>query len=110
MKHKYGNFTTSQISLTKKIIRKQIFFLLLCVDPKTKNNYKHIDVNDAFKGLLCKLGGLNSILGEPQELVDVISLLEEALRKYNEPDFNFKTYRSLVLNAGSIVDVIKEVD
>ena len=110
MKHKYGNFTTTQISSTKKLLRKQIFFLLLCADPKTKDDYKHINLNDAFKGLLYKLNGLNSILGEPQELVDVISLLEEALIQYNESKFDFQIYRKLILNAGSIVDIIKEVD
>ena len=110
MRHKYGNFTTSQILLTKKSIRKQIFFLLLCADPKTKNDYEHVNLNEAFKGLLYKLDGLNSVLGEPQELVDVISLLEEALIKYNEPKFNFQTYRLLILSAGSLIDTMNEVD
>lgn len=110
MKHKYGSFTKLQMLLTKESIRKQIFFLLLCADPKTKDNYKHIDVNDAFKGLLYKLDGLNSVLGEPRELVDTISLLEEALIKYNEPEFNFRVYRRLILNAGSLINDIKEVD
>ena len=110
MKYKYGNFTEFQIASTKKSIRKQIFFLLLCADPKTKDNYRHIDVNDAFKGLLYKLDGLNSVLGEPQELVDAISLLEEALLQYNEPEFNFKIYRRLILSSGSSIDAIKEVD
>lgn len=110
MKHKYGNFTETQMLLTKKSIRKQIFFLLLCADPKTKNDYAHVDVGEAFEGLLYKLDGLNSVLGEPQELVDTISLLEEALIKYNEPKFNFRTYRRLILNAGSLIDTIKEVD
>ena len=110
MKHKYGNFTETQMSLTKQLIRKQIFFLLLCADPKTKDNYAHVDVCEAFKGLLYKLDGLNSVLREPQELVETISLLEEALIKYNEPKFNFQTYRRLILNAGSIIDTIREVD
>ena len=110
MKHKYGNFTETQMLLTKKSIRKQIFFLLLCVDPETKDGYAHVNVSEAFKGLLYKLDGLNSVLGEPQELVDTISLLEEALIKYNEPKFNFRTYRRLILNAGSLIDAIKEVD
>lgn len=110
MRHKYGSFTESQISLTKKEIRKQIFFLLLCADPNTKDKYSYVNLNDAFTGLLCKLGGLNSILGEPQEIVDIISLLEEAFIKYNEPEFNFKIYRRLVLSAGSLVNLIREVD
>lgn len=110
MKHKYGNFTETQMLLTKKLIRKQIFFLLLCVDPETKDNYAHIDVGEAFKGLLYKLDGLNSVLGEPQELVDAIGLLEEAFIKYNEPKLNFRTYRRLILSAGSLIDAIREVD
>lgn len=110
MRHKYGNFTETQMVLTKKSIRKQIFFLLLCVDPKTKGDYAHVNVSEAFRGLLYKLDGLNSVLGEPQELVDTISLLEEALIKYNEPEFNFRTYRRLILNAGSLIDTIREVD
>ena len=110
MKHKYGNFTETQMLLTKRSVRKQIFFLLLCADPKTKNDYTHVDVGEAFKGLLYKLDGLNSVLGEPQELVDTISLLEEARIKYNEPKLNFKTYRRLILNAGSLIDAIKEVE
>ena len=109
MKHKYGEFTISQISLTKKKIRKQIFFLLLCADPKTKDEYGHINLHEAFEGLLYKLDGLNSILGEPQELVDIISLLEEAFIKYKEPQFDFKLYRKLILSAGSLTDDIKEV-
>lgn len=110
MKYKYGNFTESQIALTKKSIRKRIFFLLLCVDPKTKDRYEYVNVKDAFKGLLYKLDGLNSILGEPQELVDTISLLEEALIQHSKQEFDFRTYRRLILTAGSLVDTIKEVD
>ena len=110
MKHKYGNFTETQMTSTKKSIRKQIFFLLLCADPKTKDKYIHVDVSEAFKGLLYKLDGLNSILGEPQELVDTISLLEEALIKYEEPKFDFRIYRRLILSAGSLIDTIREVD
>lgn len=110
MKHKYGYFSSKQFSLTKKEIRKQIFFLLLCADPDTKGDYPYVDLCDAFYGLLRKLGGLNSILGEPKELVDIISLLEAALMEYNDCNFDFKKYRRLVLCAGALVNEIQEVD
>ena len=110
MRHKYGNFTKEQMLSAKNLIRKQIFFLLLCADPKTKDSYSHIDIKEAFTGLMHKLDGLNSILGEPRELVDAISLLEKALMKYNDPVFDFKTYRRLILSAGSSIEDIKEVD
>lgn len=108
-KHKYGEFEENQIEITKKAIRKQIFFLLLCVDPESDEDYSNIDVAAAFNGLLKKLGGLNSILFYPPELVRVISLLEAALIEYNNPDFQFSVYRKLVLDAGSEVKKIKEV-
>lgn len=107
--HKYGEFESSQISETKDKIRKQIYFLLLCVDPQTKDEYLNIDVNKAFDGLLRKISGLNSILFYPVEIVKVISLLEAALMEYNSPEFKFVNYRKLILDAGNEVLKIKEV-
>ena len=109
MKYKYGEYTDDQIKKTKESIRKQIFFLLLIVDPKTKQDYKNIDVNEAFDGFLSKLGGLNLLLGEPVELVEVMSLLQSAWAEYNDPQFSYNKYRKLVLSAGSEILKIKEV-
>ena len=78
MVHKYGKFSEYQISEIKQALRKQIFFLILYVDPDTKEEYSNVNVDNAFVHLLYKLGGLNSILCEPPELVTVISLLEAA--------------------------------
>ena len=105
MKHKYGYFSQRQIDLTKQSIRKSIFFLLLCADPNTKQEYQYINVN-----LLNRLGGLNKLLYEPSELVTIMSLLEQALSLYDEKDFNFKLYRKLLLDAGSEVLKIKGGD
>lgn len=109
MNHKYGEFSEKQIQSTKQSIRKQIFFLLLIVDPNTKDDYKNIDVNAAYDGFLSKLGGLNTLLREPPELVEVMSLLQSAWAEYNSPDFTFAKYRRLVLSAGSEIQKIKEV-
>lgn len=109
MKYKYGDFSSDQISKTKEYIRKRIFFLLLIVDPKEKNKYNHINVCDAFDIELREIGGLNSILQEPLELVKVISLLEAALIEYTSSNFSWTKYRKLVLDAGSEVNNIKEV-
>lgn len=109
MKHLYGEFTSDQISQTKKSLRGSIFFLLLCVDKKTADEYKDVDVKKCFKGLLLKLGGLNEVLMTPPELVTVISLLQAALMEYEKPKFEFQTYRKLILDAGAEVDKLKEV-
>ncbi len=109
MKHLYGEFTQNQIAQTKKSLRGSIFFLLLCVDCKTSHEYKDVDVNKCFKGLLLKIGGMNQLLMNQPELVTVMSLLQAAMNEYNDPEFDFKTYRKLILDAGAEVDKLKEV-
>ena len=105
---KYGSYSEDQLSATKQYIRKQIFYLLLYVDPETKEEYSNVNVNKAFQGLQYKLGGLNSILFEPPSLITVMSLLEAALLEYQKSDFNFNTYRKLVLDAGNEVKKIDD--
>ena len=109
MEHLYGEFTQNQIAQTKKSLRGSIFFLLLCVDPKTSAEYINIDVNKSFNGLLLKLGGMNELLMSQPELVTVMSLLQAALVEYNSPEFDFQTYRKLILDAGAEVLKLKEV-
>ena len=109
MQHLYGEFTNNQIEQAKKSLRGSIFFLLLCVDNKTAHEYKDVDINKCFKGLLLKLGGMNQLLMNPPELVTVMSLLQAAMIEYNSPEFEFKTYRKLILDAGAEVDKLKEV-
>lgn len=92
------------------LMRKDIFFLLLCVDPKTKQEYKEINVNKTFENIMFKISGLNQLLFCPPELVTILSLLEQAMVEYNNPDFEFRRYRKLILDAGSEVLKIKEVD
>lgn len=108
MKHLYGEFTQNQIVQTKKSLRGSIFFLLLCVDHKTSHEYQGVDVNKSFKGLLLRLGGLNHLLMEQPELITVMSLLQAAMDEYNSPEFDFQTYRKLILDAGAEVEKLKE--
>lgn len=106
MHYKYGELSDNQIANTKKSMRKQIFFLLLCVDPKTKDEYLNVNVNDAFDGLLCKFGGLNDLLNYPDAFVEVMSLLNAAYKEYNSPEFKYSTYRKLILDAGAKVEEV----
>lgn len=110
MIHKYGDFSSNQIADTKDYMRKRIFFLMLLAEPnQPEDKYSNININDAFDIELRKLGGLNSILSEPPELVQIISLLEAALIEYNSENFDWLKYRKLVLDAGNEVLKIKEV-
>lgn len=109
MKHLYGEFTKEQIVQAKKSLRSSIFFLLLYVDEKTAWEYGNVDVNKSFKNLLLKIGGMNDLFMQPPELVTVLSLLQSAMNEYNSSEFNFKTYRKLILDAGAEVDRLGEV-
>ena len=107
---KYGNYSSYQISSVKKTLQKSIFYLLLYVDPQTKDQYPDIDVNEAFKSLQFRINGLNSILLEPPELVETMSYLEAAQQVFGDEPFDFKVYRKLVLDAGATIMKVKEVD
>jgi hypothetical protein len=51
MKTKYGKYSSAQIASIKRSVQKSIFFLLLYVDPETRDNYPNINVEEAFKSL-----------------------------------------------------------
>ncbi len=110
MKHLYGEWTQEQISLEKKSLRGSIFFLLICVDPNTSHQLQEVDVNKPYENLLYKLGGLNDLLMQQIELEDVMSLLDAAKLEYNKPEFEYKVYRKLILDAGAEIAKLKEVD
>ena len=110
MKYTYGEFSKDQLGEVKQKMRKQIFFLLLIVDPSTSEEYKNVDVVGAFKNVLYMFGGLNDLLGYQREFVDVMSLLNAAFLELQSDTFNWQTYRKLILDAGNAVLAIKEVD
>lgn len=110
MNTKYGSYSSTQIQAIKLSIRKAIFFLLLYVDPATCNEYPDINVADAFRSLQYRLDGLNSILLEPPEIVETMSLLESALKEYESECFLWPKYRKLILDAGSEIMRLKEGD
>ena len=103
--YKYGDFADMQISEIVQILRKRIFWLLLYAeDRETGEKFPGINLEKANTSLLWRIAGLNKLLGEPPELVTVLSLLEEAL-SIVKTDFDFAKYRKLILDAGA--EIIK---
>ena len=110
--HKYGEFADMQISEIKEILRKRIFFLLVVADDEANNSkikFSEIDLRQANTTLLWRISGLNELLGEPIELVTVLSLLEEAKNSITE-NFDFAKYRKLILDAGAEIMKIQSAD
>lgn len=106
MKHLYGYFTDKQMENYKVKLHKELFWLLIYQDPETKDEYPNVDFNKYFDGLMRKIDGLNKLLFYPTEIISIMSLLEAALIESEKIDFDYKTYRKLVLDAHSLVDKI----
>lgn len=108
MKYKYGDFSDMQIADAKRIIRKKIFFLLLCADKSCVDVYHKVDIPVAIDNLLTEMNGLNELLLYPTELVRAMSLLVSAKNEYLNETFSFHEYRRLILTAGAEILKIKE--
>ena len=106
MNHLYGYFADEQMANYKVKLHKELFWLLIYKDPKTKDEYLNVDFNKYFDGLMRRINGLNSLLSYPTEIVAIMSLLEAALIESKKVDFDYKSYRKLVLDAHSLVDKI----
>ncbi len=110
MVYEYGNFSTNQIAETKHLLQKKIFFLLLIVDPQTREEYDVVNVPEAFDEILRMLSGFNALLNYPVEIVEISCKLKAALEEYSKGIvFDFRAYRRLILSAGKEVEKIKEV-
>lgn len=108
MEYRYGEFSGEQMVFAKSNMRKQIFFLLLIVDPTTASEYQDMSVEAAFENVLSTFGGLNALLGYPKEFVKVMALINAAFLEYQSEQFSWEKYRKLILKAGCEVLKIKE--
>ena len=102
----YGHFDDLQFEEYKEKLHKEMFWLLLYKDPKTRDEFKNVDFEKYFINLLKKIDGLNALLSYPVEIVSIMSLLQAALNETRSDDFDYKSYRKLVLDAHSLVDKI----
>ena len=108
MIYRYGEFSPKQTAEYKEKMRKQIFFLLLIVDPNTKADYKDVNVEEAFENVLRTFGGYNELLDCPMPMVTVLSMLNAARMELQKEEMDFAIYRKLILDAGSEVLKISE--
>lgn len=108
MKTIYGSFDKDQFERFKTKLHKELFWLLLYKDPKTKEQYQNVNFEKYFDGLMRKINGLNELLFYPTEIVSIMSLLQAAFQETREESFNYLIYRKLILDAHSLVDKIDE--
>ena len=102
----YGHFDDTKFEEYKEKLHKEMFWLLLYKDPKTKDEFKNVDFEKYFINLMKKIDGLNALLSYPVEIVSIMSLLQAALNETRIEEFNYSSYRKLILDAHSLVDKI----
>lgn len=110
IKTKYGLFTEAQIRHYIKEVQRMIFWCILYTDPKTANDYPDINVSAYQKNIMKKIVGFNSVLFYPNELVNVIVILEAALNLFESDNYTFPEYRKLILDAGAVAGSMRVGD
>lgn len=103
MDYLYGEFSEEQISSHVKQMHNDIHKLLLYKDPAvTEKKFRSAQEFDVyFVNLLFRFGGLNELLGEPSEMVDLMETLQAALDESRKPesDYDFIVFRRLIFDA-----------
>lgn len=106
MKTIYGHFDDSQFDKYKTQLHKEMFWLLLYKDPKTCDQFKNTNFEKYFINLMKRIDGLNVLLSYPVEIVSIMSILQAAFDESKKEEFNYQSYRKLILDAHSLVDRI----
>ena len=110
MTYLYGEFSDSQVDVNARLMHGEIHKLLLYKDPQI--NKELFKSNDEFlvyfRNLLFRFGGLNKLLGEPSQMVALMSTLEAAYSMVSDNDYHWETYRRLILDAHAYVKAIFE--
>jgi hypothetical protein len=104
MSYEIKSLSSKQLDDELLKLKKQIFFLLLIVDPDTKSTYKNINVEDVFNDLFRKIDALNVLFCNPPGFVNVLSSLVTAEEERLSEDYDFALYRKYILDAGGAVE------
>lgn len=112
MDHLYGEFSKKQIKNIEKDMHNNIHRLLLYKDELVED--KIFTSDEAFKqyfeDILFKFGGLNKLLGCPNEMVILLSTLQAAYDVTNSKKYKYKIFRKAILDShGYIKKIFEEV-
>ena len=108
MNYTYGKFSDRQAQDYEKHMHNEVHILLLFKDPKVDQTLFKTDeeFHNYFVNLLYKFGGLNELLGCPNYFVELMTVLRLALAESEKAEFDFATYRKLILDAHGLITAI----
>ena len=103
MKNIYGAYGDAQFSGYIKKLHSMIHWLLVYKD---ENNSV---LSDYFNFLQLRIQGFNSLLGEPSEIVELMTLVECAKTEFLKgPNCDNHVYRRFVLDAHAVIDRLQK--
>ena len=102
MKYKYGDYPHEQFHDYKKRMHKLIHWLLIYAEEQKSilDNY--------FDKVQRKMDGLNSLLGYPTQIIEIMNLIESAKIEFHKPNYSHNTYRKIILDIHELIDKIPE--
>ena len=111
MHYLYGEFTDEQITEAVKQMHNDIHKLLLYKDNKIEEKIfdSEEDYVKYFTNLLFRFGGLNELLGEPQQMVSLMSTLQAAYDEIQSTTFRYKTFRRAILDCHGYIKSMFEL-
>lgn len=101
MEYIYGKFSNEQIVYSVRQMHGEIHKLLLYKDPNVTDKIfdSEYEFFIFFHNLLSRYGGLNELLGEPKDMVNLMSTLQAAFNEASKTDCNFIEFRRLIFDA-----------
>lgn len=108
MDYKYGEIPRKQVHDYKSYLHTKVHWMLLYKDPKLKEQYKHVDISKYITSVQRQLDGLNELFNYSPQLLVLMTLIEKARQICEDASFDFRVYRSLLLDAHSVIDELPE--
>ena len=112
MEHLYGKFSEEQIIETAQRMHSEVNKLLLYKDTKIFDRVFNSDEDFEiyFSNLLFRFSGLDTLLGKPETMVRLLSVLQAAYNEAFSDTFNYKIFRRAILDAHSLIKSMFEED
>lgn len=112
MDYLYGEFSKEQIKSVEKIMHNTVHRLLLYKDKFVEDKIFNSDkeFKRYFEDTLFKFGGLNKLLGYPEDMVMLLSTLQAAYEISDSDEYTYGIFRKAILDShGYIQKIFEEV-
>ena len=98
MTGKYGAFSDEQFTKFKTRLHSKVHWLLVYKENGECNNY-----DEYFEDTMKYFNGLNTVLGDNAEIIDILVVLQMAFDETKKDNFDFKAFRKDILEVHNII-------